>query len=75
MAVKALRRDLEAEVRKHFQGTPEERMKQALEMGASLFELYLSMQPPGTSRRAAEERIRSTTHQGRRSRVMARARG
>lgn len=71
MATPAFRRDLAAEVSKHFRGTPEERVRQALALGRDLFEMYLGTLPPGTSRAEAARRMSVRTHAGRRaSRVM-----
>ena len=64
-------RDLAEEVSKHFKGTPEERLLRALRLGRRDLDLFLSTQPPGTSRDEAREILRRNKHRGRRpSRVM-----
>jgi hypothetical protein len=69
------RRDLSAELPKHFKATPDERVREALALGRELFEMHLRTLPPAVSRDEAGERLRLTTHAGRRpSRVMSQAR-
>ena len=69
------RRDLSAEVSKHFKKTPDERVREAQALGRSLFEMHLWTLPPGVSRVEAGERLRLATHAGRRpSRVMSQPR-
>ena len=69
------RRDLSAEVTKHFNETPDERVRQALALGRELFEMHLSTLSSVVSRYEAGERLRLATHAGRRpSRVMSQPR-
>jgi hypothetical protein len=69
-------RDLAAEAAKHFKGSPEERMANALALGRDLFEMYARTLAPTVTRAEAGERVRLTTHAGRRpSRVMDLPRG
>jgi endonuclease V-like protein UPF0215 family len=64
-------RDLAAEAAKHFQGTPEERVRLALELGRRALEIFLASQPPGTTVEEARRILRRNKHRGRRpSRVM-----
>jgi hypothetical protein len=64
-------RDLANEAAKHFQGTPGERIAQALRLGEEALELFLAMQPDDMSRAEAREILRRNKHRGRRpSRVM-----
>jgi hypothetical protein len=76
MGTASFRRDLATEAEKHFQGTPDERVRTAFALGASLFEMYLRTLPRGTTRAEAEDIVRRQTHRGRRrSRVMELPRG
>jgi hypothetical protein len=71
MGTATFRRDLAAEAEKHFHGTPDERVREALARGVAALDLYVSALPPGTTRREAAEKMRLATHAGRRfSRVM-----
>jgi len=76
MGTATFRRDLGTEAEKHFQGTPDERVRKALAQGAALLDLYIRALPPGTTRLEAAEKMRRATHAGRRpSRVMDLPRG
>ena len=76
MATKTQKRDLATEAEKHFRGTPDERVRTAFALGASLFEMYFRTLPRGTTRAEAEDMVRRQTHRGRRpSRVMDLPRG
>ncbi|HJQ99054.1 MAG TPA: hypothetical protein VJ826_12145 [Candidatus Polarisedimenticolaceae bacterium] len=69
-------RDLRAEVAKHFKGTPEERLREALRLGRAELEAFLATLPPGTTRTQAREILRKNKHRGRRpSRLMDGPRG
>jgi hypothetical protein len=59
-------RDLDQEVAKHFQGTPEERILLALRLGREALELFHATLPPGTSLDEAREILRRNKHRGRR---------
>ena len=75
MRERTLLPDFAAEVSKHFTGTPDVRVRQALDLGRELFEMHLLTIPPGVSVHAAGERMRLATHAGRRpSRVMSQSR-
>ena len=64
-------RNLEAEVRKYFSGTPGERIVAALRLGQEALDLFLATLPPGTSRERARRLMQGNTHRGRRpSRVV-----
>ena len=64
-------RDLQAEVEKHFKGTPEERYELAMRLGREALDAFLATLPPGTTREEAREILRRNKHRGRRpSRVM-----
>jgi hypothetical protein len=76
MGTATFRRDLANEAEKHFHGTPDERVRTAFALGASLFDMYLHTLPRGTSQAEAEDMVRRQTHRGRRpSRVMDLPRG
>lgn len=63
--------DLAAELKKHFKGTPEDRVALALKLGWRSLEFFLAAQPAGTSEQRAAEILRRNKHRGRRrSRVM-----
>jgi hypothetical protein len=69
-------RDLQQEVAKHFQGTPEERMLLALRLGREALELFHAALPPGTTLDEAREILRRNKQKGRRpSKVMEAWRG
>ncbi|HUM01323.1 MAG TPA: hypothetical protein VL084_03490 [Thermoanaerobaculia bacterium] len=59
-------RTLDSEAARHFKGTPGERVRSSLEAGEMALELFLSTQPPGTSREAARRRLQRAAHHGRR---------
>lgn len=64
-------RDLASEAAKHFQGTPGERIIQAVRLGEEALTLFLAMQPGDMSRAEAREILRRNKHRGRRpSRVI-----
>lgn len=70
-AMRLPKRDLAAEVAKHFKGTPEERVADALRAGEEALQLFLATLPAGTPRTAALDILRRNKHRGRRpSRVM-----
>ena len=60
------RRDIEAEVAKHFRGAPEERIRQALQLGAQAVDLFAATLPAGTPRAVAADTLRRNKHRGRR---------
>ncbi len=65
------KRDLAVEVAKHFKGTPQERVADALRAGEEALQLFLATLPAGTPREAALDILRRNKHRGRRpSRVM-----
>jgi hypothetical protein len=65
------RRDLAAEVAKHFRGTAEERVLRALDLGQQALDVFLAALPPGTARLHAAAIARRNKQRGRRpSRVM-----
>ena len=69
-------RDLDQEVAKHFQGTPEERMRLALRLGQEALKLLHATLPPGTTLAEAREILRLNKQRGRRpSKVMEAWRG
>ncbi len=61
-----MRRDLAAEVAKHFQSTPTARLLSARRLGRRALELFRATLPDGTSLRAARLHLQSGTHRGRR---------
>lgn len=60
------RRDLSAEVAKHFKGTPDERLRAALRLGNEMLDAFLATLPPGTDRETARDVIRRNKNRGRR---------
>lgn len=65
------RRDLEGEIRKHFHGTPDERLRLALRLGRRALDFFMASLPPAVSRAEAAEILRRNKHRGRRpSKVM-----
>jgi hypothetical protein len=69
-------RDLQAEIAKHFKGTPEERLREALRLGKAELDTFLATLPPGTTRAEARDILRRNKHRGRRpSRLMDGPRG
>jgi hypothetical protein len=65
------RRDLAAEVAKHFRGTAEERVLRALDLGQQALDVFLAALPPGTARRRAAALAQRNKRHGRRpSKVM-----
>ena len=64
-------RDLEAELAKHFKGTPESRVREALRLGREALDAFLATLPPGTTPAEARAILRRNKHRGRRpSKVM-----
>ncbi|MBI1818243.1 MAG: hypothetical protein HYR72_24950 [Deltaproteobacteria bacterium] len=59
-------RDLDAEVAKHFHGTPAERIQLALRLGQEALQLFMATLPPGTTIVEARDRLRRNKHRGRR---------
>ena len=59
------RRDLHAEIAKHFKGSAEERIRLALGLGRQALTVFLALQPPGTTLRQAREQLRRNKHRGR----------
>ena len=47
--------DFDAELAKHFQGTPETRVREALRLGEEALDALLKTLPPGTTRDEARE--------------------
>jgi hypothetical protein len=66
MATGISARTLDSEAARHFKGTPEERMRAALEGGELALRLYLATQSPGTSLEEARRRLQRAAHVGRR---------
>jgi hypothetical protein len=67
----AAERTLEDEVAKHFQGTPEERLRLARELGRRDLERFLATLPAGTTWDQARRMLARAKHRGRRpSKVM-----
>ena len=60
------RRDLAAEVAKHFRGTAEERVLLALDLGQRALDVFLATLPPGTTRVQAAAITRRNKQRGRR---------
>ncbi len=58
-------RDLKAEVAKHFKGTPESRVRDALRLGEEALDAFLQALPPGTSREQAREILSRNKNRGR----------
>ena len=59
-------RDVAAEVVKHFHGTPEDRIRQALQLGTQAIDLFTATLPAGTPRAVAADMLRRNKHRGRR---------
>ncbi len=66
MAMEAARRTIDSEAARHFRGTPDERMRAALEAGELALKLYLATQPPDTSLQEARRRLQRAACAGRR---------
>lgn len=60
-------RTLEDDVARHFQGTPEERLRRARELGRRDLERFLATLPSGTSWDQARRMLARAKHRGRRS--------
>jgi hypothetical protein len=60
------RRDLAAEVAKHFRGTAEERVLLALDLGQQALDVFLAALPPGSTRLQAAAIARRNKRRGRR---------
>ncbi|HYN42499.1 MAG TPA: hypothetical protein VE129_12020 [Thermoanaerobaculia bacterium] len=60
------RRDLDAEVAKFFNGTPDERVARALRLGRQGVDVFLASLPPGTPRSVAAEMLDARTRSARR---------
>jgi hypothetical protein len=60
------RRDLSAEVAKHFRGTPDERFRAAVRLGGEMLDAFLATLPPGTDRETARDLLRRNKNRGRR---------
>jgi hypothetical protein len=60
------RRDLVAEVAKHFRGTAEERVLLALDLGQQALDVFVAALPPGTTRSQAAAIARRNKQRGRR---------
>ena len=58
-------RDLQAEVAKHFRGTPESRVIDALRLGQEMLDAFLNTLPAGTTRHEAIEIMRRNKNRGR----------
>jgi hypothetical protein len=58
-------RDLDDEIAKHFQGTPESRVLEALRLGQEMLDAFLATLPPGTSRLEAAEILSRNKNRGR----------
>lgn len=59
-------RDLTEEVSKHFHGTAEERVLQAIRLGQLCLKLFLANQPPGMTPNEARTILRRNKNRGRR---------
>jgi len=59
-------RDLTGEVGKHFQGTAEERVLQAIRLGELCLNLFLANQPPGMTPNEARTILHRNKNRGRR---------
>lgn len=59
-------RDLQAEVARHFHGTPESRILLAWRLGREALDLFHATLPPGTSRAEARRIMQRNTRRGRR---------
>jgi hypothetical protein len=68
--MKLAARDLASEIRKHFQGTPEERILQAMRLGQQALDIFQATLAPGTSRAAAREIMQRNKRHGRRPSVL-----
>jgi len=67
------RRDLSEEVRKHFAGTAQARVRTALDLGRQALDLYLASLPRGTTRRRARTLLQRHRQIGRRRSAVVRA--
>ena len=67
------RRDLSEEVRKHFAGTAQARVRTALRLGEQALDLFLGTLPPGTTRQRARVLLQRNRHPGRQPSRVARA--
>jgi len=59
-------RDLQAEIEKHFHGTPAERIETALRLGREALALFLATMPAGTSQEQARFIMQRNKNRGRR---------
>jgi hypothetical protein len=66
------KRDLTAEVAKHFRGTSAERMVTALRLGREALDLFLATQPVGMTRQAARRILQRNKNRGRQPSAIAR---
>jgi len=58
-------RDLDAEIAKHFKGTPQSRVPEALRLGQEMLDAFLRNLPPVTSRLTALEILSRNKNRGR----------
>jgi len=58
-------RDLDDEIAKHFKGTPQSRVQEALRLGQEMLDAFLRNLPPGTSRLEALEILSRNKNRGR----------
>ncbi len=58
-------RDLQAEVQRHFWGTPEQRVLASLRLGEQMLDVFLATQPPGMSREQARRLLQRNHNRGR----------
>jgi hypothetical protein len=58
-------RELQAEVARHFHGTPEARILLAWRLGREALDLFQASLPAGTSRAEARRLMQRNTHRGR----------
>jgi hypothetical protein len=56
---------LQAEVAKHFKGTPESRVREALRLGEDALDAFMQALPPGTTREEAREILSRNKNRGR----------
>jgi hypothetical protein len=64
-------RDLQAEIEKHFKGTPGERIETALRLGREQLALYRATLPPGTTAEQARAMMQRNKNRGRRRSAVA----
>lgn len=58
-------RDLKDELAKHFKGTPDSRVREALRLGEEALDAFMRTLPPGTTRAEAREILSRNKNRGR----------